>query len=201
MIYWLDLFGTAVFAITGCLSVRKKGLDLFGIVIIAMVTALGGGTIRDLVLGIRPVFWVTDPNYIYVAVVAAIFTFIGARFRLFPAQILLVADAFGLAVFTVLGIQTALQHEAPLAIAMLMGVISGTAGGMIRDALSGEIPLILRSEIYATASLCGAIVYVVVSQLLVLQDGAVILGILTTFVLRLAALHWKLALPRFMIND
>lgn len=201
MIYWLDLFGTAVFAITGCLSVRKKGLDLFGIVIIALVTALGGGTIRDLVLGIRPVFWVSDPNYIYVAVMAAVFTFIGARFRLFPAQILLVADAFGLAVFTILGIQTAIQHDAPLAIALMMGVISGTAGGIIRDVLSGDIPLILRSEIYATASLAGAVVYVLVAQSAAPQNAAVILGILTTFVLRLAALHWKLALPRFTMND
>jgi len=102
MIYSLDLFGTAVFAIAGALAGGRKKMDLFGIVVVALATALGGGTIRDAVLGLRPIFWVTDPTYLIVGSLAALVTFVTVRFVLMPRSLMLVADAFGLAVFTVI---------------------------------------------------------------------------------------------------
>lgn len=200
LIYLLDLFGTAVFAVTGCLRVRRKGMDVLGVVIVALVTALGGGTLRDLILGIRPVFWATDPNYVYVVTGAAVFTQVVARYVRFPQRVLLVADAVGLAVFTVLGLETALRAGSPLVIAVMMAVTSAVVGGLVRDLLAGEIPLILQREVYATASLMGAGVYVVLMSMGMGRDGLVLAGAAVTFGLRMAALRWRLSLPRFEVG-
>ncbi|MEO1163436.1 MAG: trimeric intracellular cation channel family protein [Chloroflexota bacterium] len=159
MLYILDLFGTVVFAMTGSLVARDKNMDVFGVVVIATVTAVGGGTLRDVILGTTPVFWVNDPNYISVAILGVILTVILIRLNWLPNRPLLIADAFGLALFTVIGTQAALDVGVDWQIAIIMGIMSSVAGGVIRDILSSEIPLILRHEIYATASLCGAVAY------------------------------------------
>ena len=164
MIYVLDLFGVAVFAVTGALAAGKKQMDLFGVVVLALATALGGGTLRDLILGAYPVFWISDPTYIFVGTAAAILIFVLARFFRPPAKALKFADAFGLAVFTVIGTSKAISLGVPGSISVIMGVLTGVAGGIIRDMLSGEIPLVLKAEIYATASLCGAITFVVLTN-------------------------------------
>ncbi len=196
-IYILDLFGVAVFAITGALAAGKKKMDLFGVVVLALATALGGGTLRDVILGAYPVFWISDPTYIFVGTAAAISIFVLARFRRSPAKALTFADAFGLAIFTVIGTEKAISLGVPGSIAVIMGVMTGVAGGIIRDILSGEIPLVLKAEIYATASLCGAIIFAILTKhfpsmpLPAPAAIAVILG------LRLAAIHWKLSLPVF----
>lgn len=196
-IYILDLFGVAVFAITGALAAGKKKMDLFGVVVLALATALGGGTVRDVVLGAYPVFWISDPTYIFVGTAAAISIFVLARFSRPPAKALTFADAFGLAVFTVIGTEKAISLGVSGSIAVIMGVMTGVAGGIIRDILSGEIPLILKAEIYATASLSGAIIYAILTKRfphIPLPAPAAITVILA---LRLAAIHWKLSLPVF----
>jgi uncharacterized membrane protein YeiH len=198
LLYAMDLFGVAVFAITGSLAAGKKRMDLFGVVVLATVTALGGGTLRDLVLGAGPVFWVAAPIYLLVAVATAIVTFFLVRFCGLPLKLLSVADAFGLAVFTVLGTQKALDMGISTGIAVVMGVMTGVFGGMIRDVLSGEIPLILRREIYATASLCGAITFCVVSVALQNQGIAALASVAVTLGLRLSAIKWKMSLPLFI---
>ena len=201
VIYVLDLFGVGVFAVSGALAAGRKRLDLFGVVVLALATALGGGTIRDVILGALPVFWVSDPTYVVLAVVAALATFAAARCCRLPSGILPVADAFGLAIFTVIGARKALDPGLPGAIAVVMGVMTGVVGGMIRDVLTGEIPLILRREIYATASLCGAIALVVLARWLPGWPGNSVVAVTLVLVIRLAALKWNLALPMFLPRE
>lgn len=198
LLYAMDLFGVAVFAITGSLAAGKKRMDLFGVVVLATVTALGGGTLRDLVLGSGPVFWVSAPIYLLVAVATAIVTFFLVRFFGLPLRLLSVADAFGLAVFTVLGTQKTLDMGISPGIAVVMGVMTGVVGGMIRDVLSGEIPLILRREIYATASLCGAVIFCIISVALQNQGIAAVASVIVTLGLRLSAIKWKMSLPLYI---
>ena len=201
VIYLLDLFGVVVFAVSGTLAAGRKQLDLFGVAVLALATALGGGTIRDVVLGALPVFWVSDPTYVIAAVVASLLTFAAARWRRLPRGILPVADAFGLAIFTVIGARKAADLGASGMICVVMGLTTGVAGGMIRDVLSGEIPLILRREIYATASLCGAIVFVALSAFFPGARANAIVAVIVILAIRLAALRWGLALPVFPPGD
>ncbi len=197
MIYELDLFGTAVFAATGALAAGRKHMDIFGVVVVGLVTALGGGTARDLVLGVGPVFWVRDAAYIGVAVCAALATLVLARFVRMHDRSLLVADAFGLAVFTAIGAQKAFAAGAAGAIAVIMGVMTGVVGGMVRDVLCGEIPLILRKEIYATASLAGGTAFVLLRSGGAERLPATAAAVVVVLIVRLAAIHWRLALPLF----
>ncbi len=197
LIYVLDLFGIAVFAITGALVARDRQLDVFGGVVLALVTAVGGGTFRDVVLGIRPVFWVADSNYVWVASVTALATFFVLRYYKIPGRPLLLADAFGLAIFTVMGTERALAHAAPPTIAIVMGVMTGSGGGMIRDVLAGQVPLVLRKEIYATAALSGAAFFVAARAFDVPATLATITAVIVVFLLRLAGIRWGWALPVF----
>jgi uncharacterized membrane protein YeiH len=200
-LYFLDLFGVAVFAITGSLAAGKKRMDILGVVVLAMVTALGGGTLRDVVLGVVPVFWVVQPVYILVASVTAIIIFFLVRYCKMPHRALTVADAFGLAVFTVVGTQKAMSLGTHVGIAIVMGVMTGVVGGIIRDVLSGEVPLILRREIYATASLCGAVTFCGISFASNNQSIAIIASIIVTLGLRLSAIKWHFSLPLYVSHD
>lgn len=197
LIHILDLAGTAVFAMAGALAAGRKQMDLFGAVVLGLATALGGGTIRDVTLSIHPVFWVADPIYIIVATAAALVAFFAARQVTGRGRWLMVADAFGLALFTVIGTQKAMSVGAPATICVIMGMMTGVAGGMIRDVLAGEIPLILRREIYATASLAGAVAYAVLSVWCPDAPCAIVPAMLVTLGLRLAAIRWNLSLPVF----
>ena len=198
LLHYLDLFGVAVFAITGALAAGRKRMDLLGVVVLASVTALGGGTIRDIVLGATPVFWISEPIYVLVASVTAVILFFLVRFWSIPTNVLSIADAFGLAVFTIIGTQKSFALGTHAGVAIMMGVMTGVAGGVIRDMLSGEIPLILHCEIYATASLCGAIVFTIILLTLENQVLAIIVSIIITLGLRLAAIRWNLSLPQYV---
>lgn len=199
MLYWLEQLGVAVAAITGVLAARGKRVDLFGVVVLAIVAAFGGGTIRDLALGAVPVFWVGDGNYVLTAVATALVTFVVVRFHEFSNRALLLADAVALAFFTMVGVKKALIFAAPAPVAVTMGVITGVAGGILRDLLTGEIPYVFRKEIYfyATASLCGAVVFVLINGSFASAQASVLIGASVTLTLRLAAIRWKLALPLF----
>ena len=203
MQYVLEHFGVAVAAITGVLAARGKRVDLFGVIVLALVTAFGGGTLRDMLVGDTPVFWVRDPNFLLSATVVAIASFFVARFRDFPLAVLLVADAFALALFTMIGVKKALAFQVAPSIAIAMGVITGVVGGIIRDLLTGEIPLVFRREIYlyATAALCGAVVFVVLSKWSLGEQTNMMVAAGTTLLLRLAAIRWKLGLPVFRHRD
>lgn len=205
MIYAIDLFGVAVFAISGALLTRSKRFDLFGVIVVALVTALGGGTTRDLILGRTPVFWLVDVNYIFVGTVAATLTFMLQGAYEIPQRMLLIADAFGLAFFAVIGANITLeyegaQHLSPF-VAILMGMVTATAGGIVRDLLYNRVPLILQREIYATAALAGSTLYV----FLVVRGGDQVLSALIamalTFSLRLVAIKRNWHFPITMRDD
>lgn len=201
MMYILDLVGTAIFAITGAFAAGRKRMDIFGVVVLGYVTALGGGTLRDVILGNHPVFWISDTNYLTVAAIAAIGTFVFVRRWRLPMIVLMYADAAGLAVFTVIGFQKGFHTTGVYHIAIVMGVTTGVVGGIIRDVLSGEIPLILRREIYASASLCGAVLLALMSYLQFPSHLTVPFTVLIILVIRLAALHWNLSLPLFRLEE
>jgi len=202
LFYMADLFGVAVFAITGALMAGRKSMDLFGVLVIAVITALGGGTLRDLILDNHPVSWILNDLYILVASLAAIGTVIWVRLtRPIHEKGLLLADAFGLAVFTVIGTEVAMQHAVPYSTAVIMGVMTGVAGGVMRDVICNEIPLIFQKEIYATACIAGALVFIGLRELGTphwLDTG---IAMLTVLLIRLAAIRWHVSLPRFHLLD
>jgi uncharacterized membrane protein YeiH len=194
----LDLAGVVIFALTGTLAAGRKHMDLFGVLVLAEVTALGGGTLRDLMLNAPGVFWIDEPIYSVLAAATAVVFFFVVRYRSVPLKFLSIADAAGLAVFTALGTEKALALGTNWFIAIIMGVITGVVGGIIRDILSGEIPLIFQKEIYATASFCGAIAFAAIYLLLNNTAVAIAVSVAITLGLRLAAITWKLSLPRYM---
>lgn len=197
ILYSLDLLGTVVFAITGLLAARRKMLDLFGAIVIAMVTAIGGGTLRDLIIGV-PVFWTQNDIYIYIVVVAAMMLFFLARYRRLPVKLLLFLDALGLAVFTVIGTQKAMALGFSDPIAIMTGIMTGVVGGIIRDVLVGEVPLVFRKEIYATASFVGASLFLLLEHFGFSIDVAVIAAIIVTFYMRVIAIQFNIELPVFI---
>lgn len=160
LITTLDLLGVAVFAVTGALVASRKQMDIVGFALLATVTGIGGGTLRDLVLGLTPVFWVQQPVYVVICVAVAAIVFFTAHIPESRYRLLLWLDALGLSVFCVVGADKALAAGTGAFIAVVMGVITATFGGVVRDVLGGEIPVILRKEIYATAALAGAATFV-----------------------------------------
>lgn len=201
IIYALDLFGVAVFTISGSLAAGRKRMDVFGVIVLGLVTALGGGTLRDLLLDSRTIFWIGNRFYLLVVFITAVVTFIAVRVLTIPKRGLLISDAIGLAVFTLIGTSKSLEVINSDVIAVFMGIITGVAGGMIRDVLSAEVPLILRKEIYATAALCGSIIYVVTRHMNLPEILGVVLSMTATLLIRLAAIHWSLSLPVFIAKD
>ena len=197
LIMALDWFGICVFSVTGALVASRKKMDVVGFAMLGSVTGIGGGTIRDILLGTQPVFWVQQPVYLLTCVVVAGATFFFAHILQHRYQYLLWLDAVGLALFAVTGAGNALAQGADPAIAVAMGVATATFGGIIRDLLGGESPIVLSQEIYITAALAGAMVFVGLAGLGVSQDMALVLGFGAGFVLRAAALYWGLTLPRY----
>ncbi|WP_088329333.1 trimeric intracellular cation channel family protein [Lacimicrobium sp. SS2-24] len=196
-LHWIDLFGVAVFAISGTLMAHKKYMDGFGVVVLASVTAIGGGTLRDMILDL-PVFWVQQPDFLYAILLAAFVTIVWLRItHNFPYQLLLVADALGLAFFNVMGLQKALNYGTGPFIAIVMGTMTAVFGGLIRDVICREIPLVLKGELYATTCIIGGIVYVLCGWLNTGTSVAMLAGLLTTLGLRLAAIRWHWQLPVF----
>lgn len=200
MLYILDLFGVVVFAISGALVAGRKEMDLLGVLVAAGVTAVGGGTLRDLLLGRSPVFWVGDPIYLIVIAGAALGTILYTRYFRVPGPALLLADAFGLSFFAISGARLAEQAEVSNLVVILMGTMTGVAGGMLRDVLAAKVPLILRKDIYATAAIVGCIVYLGLSHLGLPATVSVVVGMATIFLIRLVAIYQRLRLPQFRLE-
>lgn len=197
LLYTLDLLGVAVFAVSGALAAGRKDMDWLGVLVLALVTGVGGGTVRDLLVGRDEVFWVADPTYLGVIAVAAGLTMLGARWGRYPGPSLQVADAFGLGLFAISGAQVAEAHGLSPAIVVVMGAVTGSAGGLMRDVLRAEIPLVLRREIYATAAMAGVVFYLVLSGLEVSRTLAAILGAIAVIAIRLVAMARGTHLPAF----
>lgn len=195
----IEFAGVAVFAISGALAAGRKSLDLLGVIVIAMVTATGGGTVRDLLLD-RTVFWIARPEFLVVTFAAALLTVPYVRYSRPPEKFLLIADALGLALFSIAGTRIALALDAGGLIAVVMGTITGAFGGVLRDVLCNEIPMILRKgHIYATAAIVGCALLVVLDGLGVPANVANAAGAMTVALLRLAAIAFDLSLPVFSL--
>ncbi|HWU68354.1 MAG TPA: trimeric intracellular cation channel family protein [Stenotrophobium sp.] len=200
--HFFDLLGVAVFAVSGALAAGRKSLDLMGVMVIAIVTAIGGGTLRDLLLDRHPVFWVASPDFLSVSLASALLTLVYVRWLHPPDRLLLVADAFGLALFTISGARIAQQMQVEGVIVVVMGVITGVFGGVLRDVLCAEIPMILRKgSIYATTAIAGASVFVLMDDLGLHRMGAAITGMAVIALLRLGAIAWNWSLPVFSLAD
>jgi uncharacterized membrane protein YeiH len=194
-VHLLDLLAVFVFALSGAMAADRRRMDLFGFVVIALLPALGGGTLRDVIID-APVFWLTDPAYLLVSLLAAVLTFVAANLIHRAGQWLVWADAVGLSLFCVLGAAKALALGHSGVIAIVMGVMSAVVGGIIRDVVCNELPLILRQDVYATAAFAGATGYVALVGAGVASQTAIWIGAAVCFAVRGAALTWNLSLPR-----
>jgi uncharacterized membrane protein YeiH len=197
----LDLLGVAVFAASGTLAAGRKGLDLLGVVVVAAVTAIGGGTLRDLLMD-RPVFWIADTSYLWVILGTALATVAWSyRFRP-PRDSLAVADALGLGLFAVGGAQVAEAAGLAGIVVVLLGTMTGAAGGVIRDVLTNEVPMILRrGELYASAAIAGTTLYLLLQGAGMARPAAALVGMGTIVALRTAAIVWGLRLPTYSVRE
>jgi uncharacterized membrane protein YeiH len=187
--------GVAVFAASGALAAGRRELDLIGVLVLAIVTATGGGTLRDVLMDRHPVFWIADPSIIAVSALAAIATWLWVQRYSPPHRALQYADALGLAFFSIAGARIAEAAKLSPFICIIMGALTGCAGGLIRDILVAEVPLVLRqSELYVTACLAGIIVYLLLA-VAVAPEWASLAGIATIALIRIASIRWKITLP------
>jgi uncharacterized membrane protein YeiH len=202
LLYVLDLLGIAVFAISGALAAGRKRLDLLGVVVLALVTAVGGGTIRDVLLDRHPLPWLVDPRYLTVITASALGTvwLVRRRGRRPSERALLIADALGLALFSVAGAQIAERSGLPAVGGIVLGTVTGAAGGAVRDVLSAEIPLVLRrGNLYASAAIAGTATYFALEALGAPRGPATLCGMAVVASVRLASIWWDVQLPEFAL--
>ena len=197
-VYTLEMLGTAAFAVSGALAASRKRMDIFGFCVLALMPAVGGGTIRDIVIDRVPVFWVSDNRYVAVAIIAALVVFFAPHRR--PGsrrEVLIWADALGLALFATLGTEICLDYNTGPLVAVMLGVTTAVTGGMIRDIICNEIPLILSREIYATAAFAASLAYVLADRLALGDNVPLIAGVVTGLAIRGLAIRYNWSLPSF----
>lgn len=194
--YPLELIGTFVFAISGALAVRDKEHDLFGAGFTGFITAIGGGTLRDVLLGSYPLVWIGDVHFLYAILLGVMAAFVFPRFLLKLRKTMFLFDTLGIGFFTVLGVEKALVFGVRPEIAAIMGMFTAVMGGVIRDTLVNEIPILFRKEIYASACLTGAILYLMLNYFGLERDYNLLISISVVISIRLVAVRYKLSLPR-----
>lgn len=200
MIEILDFIGVFVFAISGVLTALQKRLDLFGMFIIAFVTALGGGTLRDILIGSTPVTWMQNLNYVYIIIIGSIIALI-FRNQLNQLRVsMFLFDTIGLGVFTLLGIKKGVEYGLNPLICIVLGTITACFGGVIRDILCNEIPVLFRKRIYATLCIFGGLFYFMLNQLGVATSVNELLTPLVIIVLRLCAVKYNWSLPEVRLK-
>lgn len=194
VIFILELLGTLVFAISGALTAAERKFDLMGISIIAFVTALGGGTLRDVLIGSTPVSWLQDPSLLVVISIGILLAFIFNKRLNALRKTFFLFDSIGLGLFAIAGMQKAIDFDIYPVYAVLCGMITATFGGMLRDILCNEVPIIFRKEIYATAALVGASVYLGLGYLQIQSEVNLIVSVLIVIVIRILAVKYKIGL-------
>ncbi len=195
--YILELSGTFFFAVSGALAIQGHHDDLFGAGFTGFVTAIGGGTVRDIMLGSYPLVWIGDIYFLYSIFAGVIVAYVFFRHLVELRRTFLFFDAMGISFFAIIGVEKALSLGVRPEIAAIMGMFSAVMGGVIRDTLTNEIPVIFRKEIYATACLAGAILYLVLYRAGVDRDINLIVSIILILVIRLLAVKYRLSLPNF----
>ncbi|MBW3517986.1 trimeric intracellular cation channel family protein [Flavobacterium sp. NKUCC04_CG] len=196
MFEFLDLLGTMAFAVSGALVAMEKRLDLFGILSLSFVTAIGGGTLRDVVIGISPVSWLTDLNYFFTIIAGTILAIIFRKKFAFLRMSLLLFDTIGLAIFTLIGIEKGMGVGLHPIICITLGTITACFGGVIRDILGNDIPVIFRKEIYATVCIVGGLVYYALFYLHVAKDVNYLVTSGAIVAIRILAVVKKWSLPQ-----
>ena len=195
MFYFLDILGTIAFAISGVLVAMNKKMDPFGILIIAFVTAIGGGTLRDLLIGQVPVSWMIDMTYTYVILGSVLFAVVLRNKINYLRTSLFLFDTIGIGFYTVVGVEKGITAGLHPIICIALGTISACFGGVIRDILSNEIPVIFRKEIYATACILGGLVYFALAQLPIENNWVFVIAVIVVITIRLLAVKFKISLP------
>jgi uncharacterized membrane protein YeiH len=196
-LYYVEMVGIAVFAISGVLAVTRRGLDMFGAVVLGIVTALGGGTVRDEILGVSPI-WLSDFNYVWAACLGALAAFwIGWVFRS-ARDTVLYLDALGAALFAIAAANKVLMLGHPGPVAVVMGILTGIGGGLIRDVLAGRQTLLMSRDIYASPILAGCVLFVVLRTYVPQFDWPDLAGILVIFGIRAIAIHRHLQMPGWL---
>lgn len=195
LLYALDLLGTAAFAISGALAGVQRRMDLLGVVILGLVTAVGGGTLRDVLLGSFPPFCFKDETYLYLSIALALAVFFLHHSLDFLHKPLLYFDAIGLATFLVIGTGKALAYDTGFVAAVMLGVMTATAGGVVRDVLSSQVPFILQKEVYATACIIGGVVYYGFDRMGLDGNSTALISAFTVLVIRLMAIQRNWSLP------
>lgn len=191
----IQVLGVASAAVSGVLAASRKQLDWFGATVIAMVTAVGGGTARDVFLGVRPVFWVTDPSYPLIAFAAALGSILLVRRRVVPKRSLLIVDAVALGAFSALGAHVALAAGTAPSMAVVMGTMTSVVGGVFRDLLCAEVPFLFRGDVYAVAAIAGGATYVAALPIVNSDGLATALGMAVSCTLRGAAIAFRVRVP------
>jgi len=195
MLYTIDILGTIAFAISGVLVAINKKMDLFGILIIAFVTAVGGGTLRDIMIGDTPVSWMRDITYTYVILTSAIVAILLRNKIDYLRTSLLLFDTIGIGLYTLVGIEKGINVGLHPIICIALGTITASFGGVMRDILCNEIPVIFRKEIYATACILGGIAYFLLSELPIENNIVFVIAGIVVIVIRLLAVRFKISLP------
>ncbi len=193
----LTYLGLIAAAISGVMEARRKDMDVVGACVVAFITALGGGTLRDMLLGKYPIFWIDNQTFAVVTFIVSLATFYSSRLLRLSTRAILIPDAIGLGMFSIIGADVALGSHTPLFAAALMGVVTGVFGGILRDIICKEIPTVFArsAHLYATCSLAGAVVYIGLFRSGSPQSFAATMGFLTVFGLRLLAVRYNLRLP------
>ncbi|QCE42134.1 trimeric intracellular cation channel family protein [Psychroserpens sp. NJDZ02] len=195
MFYIIDILGTIAFAISGVLVALNKRMDAFGILIIAFVTAVGGGTLRDILIGETPVGWMKDMTFIYVIILSTIFA-VAFRSKIdYLRKSLLLFDTIGIGLYTVVGVEKGISAGLHPIICVFLGTMSACFGGVIRDILCNEIPVIFRKEVYATACILGGATYFLVIKLPIASDFVFVIAGVVVIAIRLIAVKFKVSLP------
>ena len=195
MFYIIDILGTIAFAISGVLVAMDKRMDVFGILIIGFVTAIGGGTLRDILIGITPVSWMKDMTFTYAILGSAVFAIVAKNKINYLRTSLFLFDTIGIGLYTIVGIEKGLAAGLHPIICIALGTISASFGGVIRDILSNEIPVIFRKEIYATACILGGVAYFLLRKLPIESDYVFIVAGLVVITIRIIAVKFSIALP------
>jgi uncharacterized membrane protein YeiH len=199
-LYWISLVAVVVSSASGVLKSGFRQFDLFGVIIIAITTGLGGGSLRDMLLDID-VFWIKDQIFFIASLVSAVIIFIGARLASISPKLFLIPDAAGLAAFSIAGTMVALAADAPWLIASFMGVVTGAMGGIFRDLLCNETPIVFKSPLYATAAWLGSLGFIVLLNSGVSVTASAIIAGLSIFIVRIVAIRLDLGLPKFQLKE